>query len=340
MKELQTPWIAYKLRWNRRKFLWRAWRKRHEMTCVVDRTPGIATGMVLGFSTVRNETLRLPYFLKHHRALGVRHFLFIDNASNDGTAEYLAAQPDVSLWSADHSYKAARFGMDWQNLLLRRYGHGHWCLTLDADELFVPPHHGTRDLHDLTRWLDTRKQRSFGALMIELFPKGQLSRSPYEAGQDPVVALPFFDADNYRQTLQPKLQNLWVQGGVRARRFFADTPARAPTMSKIPLVRWSRKYAYVSSTHTALPRSLNRAFGAAPGTVASGALLHTKFLHTAPQEAREEKARREHFGTPERFDAYYDAVMEDPDLWRKGASQYQGWKQLEALGLMSRGDWD
>lgn len=340
MIDLEAPWVAYKLRWNRRKLLWRAWRKRHEATSVVDRTNAITRGAVLGFATVRNETLRLPYFLQHHRELGVGHFLFVDNASTDGTADYLAAQPDVSLWRADHSYKAARFGMDWQNLLLRKYGHGHWCLTLDADELFVPPHHGARDLQDLTHWLDTQGKRSFGALMVELFPKGALSQTRYVAGEDPVTALPYFDADNYRQTLQPKLQNLWVQGGVRARYFFADAPAHAPTMSKIPLVRWSRGFAYVSSTHTALPRSLNRAFGQAPGTVASGALLHTKFLHTAPQDALEEKARREHFGTPERFDAYYDAVAADPDLWHAGAARYAGWQQLEALGLMSRGDWD
>ena len=36
--------------------------------------------------------------------------------------EYLLAQPDVSLWSTDASYKAARFGMDWINHLLRRHG--------------------------------------------------------------------------------------------------------------------------------------------------------------------------------------------------------------------------
>jgi hypothetical protein len=30
--------------------------------------------------------------------------------------------------------------------------------------------------------------------------------------------------------------NLWIQGGPRARRFFADDPERAPALNKIPLV--------------------------------------------------------------------------------------------------------
>ena len=50
--------------------------------------------------------------LDHHRKLGVRHFLIVDNASTDGTAQLLD-QPDISLWTTSASYKASRFGMDW-----------------------------------------------------------------------------------------------------------------------------------------------------------------------------------------------------------------------------------
>jgi hypothetical protein len=33
--------------------------------------------------------------------------------------EYLAAQPDCSVWTTPDSYKRARFGIDWMNRLLR-----------------------------------------------------------------------------------------------------------------------------------------------------------------------------------------------------------------------------
>ncbi len=31
------------------------------------------------FSCIRNEVLRLPYFLDYHRSMGVDRFIFIDN---------------------------------------------------------------------------------------------------------------------------------------------------------------------------------------------------------------------------------------------------------------------
>jgi len=106
-------WHAYKLRWKRRRLLYRAIRKRHQLKSVVNRTGQINPDTILAVSTVRNEIVRLPYFLAHHRKLGVGHFLFVDNGSDDGTIEFLGKQPDVSLWVATDSYKESRFGVDW-----------------------------------------------------------------------------------------------------------------------------------------------------------------------------------------------------------------------------------
>jgi hypothetical protein len=118
--------LALKLRSRRQRLLWRAWRKRGELASVADRTAQIAADDVLCFLCVRNEAARLPHFLRHHRALGVRHFLAVDNASTDATPDLLRDQPDVSLWRTGASYKASRFGMDWLTWLMLRHGHGHW----------------------------------------------------------------------------------------------------------------------------------------------------------------------------------------------------------------------
>jgi len=220
-----------------------------------------------------------------------------------------------------------------------RHGHGHWCLTADADELLIYPFHDTRPLGALTEWLDRRGTQSFGALMLDMYPKGPLSAAPYAAGQDPCTALPWFDAGNYMIQKQDRLRNLWIQGGPRARAFFGAEPRRAPTMGKVPLVKWQRGYAYVSSAHSALPRRLNRVYDETGGEAASGVLLHTKFLHMATAKAAEEKARGEHFANSVLYGGYYDALAGDPDLWCDASTRYRGWRHLEALGLMSRGTW-
>ncbi len=112
MDRLNELALAYRLRWKRRRLLFRSLRKRRQIAPVINRTAQIAPGDILAFSTIRNEMARLPHFLDHYRALGVGQFLIVDNASDDGTADYLAAQPDVSLWTAPDSYKLSRFGMD------------------------------------------------------------------------------------------------------------------------------------------------------------------------------------------------------------------------------------
>ena len=50
---------------------------------------------MLLFATIRDEAVRLPHFLDHYRALGVSHFLFVDNESSDGTLDLLRDAADV-----------------------------------------------------------------------------------------------------------------------------------------------------------------------------------------------------------------------------------------------------
>lgn len=331
--------MAWRLRWKRRRLLWRALRKRRQLHALADRTASIRPGAILGALTLRNEALRLPHFLDHHRRLGVEHFLVVDNGSTDGTLDLLRDQPDVSLWSTPDSYKRARFGMDWLTLLMMRHAHGHWCLTLDADEILVYPYWESRDLRALTRQLEAEGRESFGAVMLDMYPEGRLSAAGYRAGQDPFDTLGWFDAGNLIVQVQPRMRNLWIQGGVRSRLFFADAPRKGPTLNKLPLIRWNRRYAYVNSTHAALPRRLNRVYDETGGEALSGVLLHSKFLPVAVEKSAEEKHRAEHFANSGQYDAYYDSLVADPVLHCAHSTRLTGWRQLEALGLMSRGGW-
>lgn len=285
---------------------------------------------------MRNEAARLPYFLTHHRGLGVDHFLIVDNDSADDTAAFLRDQPDVSLWQTRASYRDARFGVSWLTWLLMRYGAGHWCLTLDGDELLIYPHHDRHDLHALAAELDRRGRRSFRTLMIELYPKGPLDQQHYVPGQDPREVLPFFDGTGFVRFRHPEFHSLVEKGGVRARIFGAGQPARFPPMHKTPFVRWSRRYAYADSTHTLLPRRLNRNYGKGEIT---GALLHTKFLPDVVIRSAEPAHRAQHFADPQQHTDYFDALAAAPDFWHPEALRYEGWQQLARLQLLSEGDW-
>lgn len=332
-------WQSYRLRVARRRWRVRALRKAKELRPLVDNTAMIEKRDVLVFSTVRNELLRLPYFLKYYRDLGVKHFLIVDNGSVDGSTEFLKKQTDVSLWRSDESYLDARFGIDWINYLLSKYGHDHWTLSVDPDELFIYPFCDTRPLPALTDWLDSCAIRSFGAMILDMYPKGPVGDTTYLPGQDPLEVTNWFDSGNYTIKQDWMYWNLWIQGGPRSRVFFANNPKKAPALNKVPLIRWQRHYAYASSTHMVLPRGLNLVFDKDGGEKASGVLLHTKFLDTFDEKAREELVRGQHYDESAEYKAYAQAEDFNPNLWCKWSEKYINWRQLEILGIMSKGNW-
>nr|WP_217356057.1 glycosyltransferase family 2 protein [Ruegeria arenilitoris] len=324
------------MRLKRRRLLWRSFRSRHQLASLKDQTAQIRPGAVLAFTTLRNEVNRLPWFFRHYRGLGVDHFLVVDNGSDDGSVGFLRDQPDVSLWQTSNSYRDARYGLDWLTWLQMRYGHGHWTLMVDADELLIYPNHDSKSLHDLTGTLDQQGHIAFGALLLDVYPKGPLGAQPYDPEMDPTKTLSWFDPGPYRAQRQSPLGNLWVQGGARERMFFADRPRHSPTLNKIPLVRWSRRYAYVNSCHSALPRHLNAVYDGPGGKTPSGVLLHTKFLPEVVDKSSTEKTRRQHFHDPDLFGSYYDAIGNRPDMWTPQSVRLEGWAQLQQLGLMGK----
>lgn len=325
---------AYKLRLKRKRLLWRAFRKRRDCKPHVDRTQKIAPNDIIVFATVRNEAHRLVYFLEHYRALGVSHFIFVANDCTDDTVALLGREPDVSVWTTNASYRESRFGVDWLSWLLRKFGSGHWCLTLDADELLVLPEN--TDLPTLTAWMTENDAPAVGTTMIDMYPKTRLSAVQYKPGSNPIDHLSWFDADGYTTVFQQKYGNFSIRGGIRKRKFFLDRPEHAPHLQKIPLVFWHRSYVYVSSTHVLLPRHLNSAFDP-HRNLPTGALLHTKFLDSVLAASAEEKERRQHFTHAERYDGYYDWVISDPILWDEHSTFYKDATQLQTLGIMQKG---
>lgn len=330
---------SYRMRLRRKRRLLRCLRKGRELTAIRDNTAAIRPEDILLVSVVRNELIRMPYFLSYYRKLGVNQFLFVDNDSDDGSGEYLANQADVSVWSTNASYKGATFGVDWANYLLRCHANGHWVLTVDPDEFFVYPFCDTRPIRALTDWLETSCIRSFGTMLIDMYPEGPIEDAKYHAGENPFELAPWFDPGNYMITRNPTYGNLWIQGGPRARLLFRDNPEKAPALNKIPLVKWNRRYAYVSSTHSLLPRGLNQVYEENGGEKASGVLLHAKLIDTLGDKAREELERGQHYQSSGEYRAYAKQLSDRSVFFNEWSEKYLNWRQLEILGLMSKGNW-
>jgi len=326
----------------------------------------VTPGEIRAFSKCRNERLRLPAFLEHYRGLGVDRFFIIDNDSSDGTTEYLAGQPDVHLFRTASRFSEARGGTDWLNALLREFGTGSWCVTVDIDELLVYPGSEHASLRTLTEYLDRSGYQALSCLLLDLYPAGPLSECLYSTGDDLLAAAPYFDAGPYDKSPVDRCPGVLIRGGMRERTFYPEFKARGlgakiydalldrvahrspllrdtpwlrarqrrnpPCLTKIPLVRWDEKSQYLN-VHWVSRKII------APET---GVLLHFKFLHDFHGRVVQEAARGEYYDGASEYHRYVAKLSGNPNmtLMYEGSTRFEGTTQLVRLGLMQEtGAW-
>ena len=229
--------------------------------------PGIA-GEIRAVMVTRNEALRLPAVLDYHRDLGVGRFLMIDNGSDDGTIDFLLAQPDVHVFSSKASFAANK--MRWTNTVLDAHADKHWTLTIDADELYVYPHCERVKLAQFCRFLESAGARATLSLLLDMYSDKPIDETLYNAGEPLLDACRYFDPGPYSSIVAPLFPHVQYYGGMRERVFrHRQRTSRSPTLSKVPLVKWQAGMQYSLATHAVTPTPLSDVVTA---------LLHFKFL--------------------------------------------------------------
>jgi glycosyltransferase involved in cell wall biosynthesis len=287
-------------------------------------------GEIRAFLVVRNEALRLPDNLRHHRALGISRFFVVDNGSTDDTLDFLLAQPDVHLFSTQESFAASGFGISWINGLLDAYGDGHWTLTVDADELLIYPGFESVALPKVCAHLDHLQAQGMFCMLLDMYAEAPLKDVGYRAGDSLIAACPWFDPAPYRTIEAAAFPHVQIYGGVRERifQFTASAAPNSPTLSKVPLVRWQAGMRFLLCTHSLTPIRLAQM---------TGLLLHFKFLGDFHNRAMTEAARGEHFAGAIEYKVYVELLARDPALTLRDRNSVslQGSRQLVELGMMA-----
>ncbi len=188
------------------------------------------TAIVLSY----NEAIRLPHFIEHHAALGVGHFIVIDNDSTDETAQILDGDARVTRLHTSNPYSEHKAA--WREVLADLFCDGKWVVFIDVDELLIYPGWPDIDLKSYCALLETRNKNALFTTMVDMYPKEPLSKVQYQAGAPFLSVAPFFDRGNYRLIpLEPKAQKLWptphyrIFGGARER-LFSDGEDRIPRL--------------------------------------------------------------------------------------------------------------
>lgn len=279
-------------------------------------------------SVVRDEMLRLPFFLDHHRSLGFAGFLIVDNASTDGTTEFLARQRDVVLHTTSASYAAATTGVDWQQHLIREFALERWALIADADEQLVFPGDREEGIRALIARAEASGDEAVMAPLVDVYPAVPLRDAIYRSGQTFLSVADRFDGpeSHYLRAVQPcgRTRHVEVRGGVRLRTMdFAL--AEAPLLTKFPFARRRRRVA-VESAHLLHPPAMNR-------TSTFAALLHFKYFHDFAARAEWGASSGEHWHDGYEYRKYRRAIERNPSIGfvYEGSRRYRGPESLDWL---------
>jgi glycosyltransferase involved in cell wall biosynthesis len=329
----------------------------HTLLRIDDRPIGDEHDEIRAFMTVRDEMLRLPHNLAHHRNIGVKRFFVVDNGSTDGSREFLLAQPDCHLFLTRSSYAESRHGLEWQHALLDEYGTNRWCLIIDADEWFIYPGYERKPLPNLAAHLDRTNAQGVFSFLLDMYGPGAIADAIAASHRSLLDACRYFDSRYFwrRRLRIPGLQGLHfpeynVTGGPRWRLFFPflyqhyyllrliwyiseimgfPLPMklrRAPFLAKIPFIRWAPGTRYVSP-HATTPIKLSDV---------TGTLLHFKFLEDFFARVNTEAKRKEHWDGASEYARYLAKLKANPSLsfHYPGSVAYEGSEQLIRLGLL------
>jgi len=255
---------------------------------------------------LRNEMFTLPRFLEHYRALGVTGFLIADNGSDDGSFEYLDAQPDVALFAVDTEYSASHYGVAWQQALIGNFRVGRWSLMADADEFLFWTKDLTGSLPDLVQGLDAEGADAARIFMLDMYPKGSLSEVDFKTS-GPFDQAPYVDREPFLSVSSgrgPFSNSSTCTSGLR-HRLIPGSRTDLFVAQKYALLKyqpWMRLSAGLHFVADCVPSQQELLFA------------HFKYNAAFRAKAEAEVARQQHFNNAEEYRKYLAVVSEGRDV--------------------------
>ncbi len=260
---------------------------------------------VIVLCQVKNGLPYLEEFLSHHRTLGVKHFFFLDNGSQDPTVPYLTSQEDVTVFRCLLPFKV--FRVVFKRFLINRISTDQWVLLLDIDELFDFPFSESISLASLLAYLKTHQYSTVVTQMLDLFRKdkgGNLDKAPSFKASNRYYELTHLTRRRYfcpNEASNPAIA--FFHGGIRNRVFGLD----GAYLTKHALF-WASEGIRLDHDHWVK--------GAKVADI-SAVLYHYKFLDHFPAYVREAVEQEYHYGNSVEYKAYFSKLEEgeNMNLW-------------------------
>lgn len=281
---------------------------------------------LLVISVVRNGSVYIRSFMEHYLSLGVKHFVFLDNGSTDGTSEKLKTFEHVTLLKTSAPYR--KYENTMKRYLAEKFSRGRWHLCVDIDEYFNYPYSDQLSLRDFLRYLNKNNYTAVAAQMLDRFSALPFTQWPTVPDYPLAANFPYYDISAIAKTeyLWSPPSNRAIKfhtGGIRKRVFGTDT-----NLTKSPLVFMDgRVKTFVAWHHVQRAQMADL----------SCVLMHYPFVSSFSEKV-EDAARTGRYGavSTDDYRAYAEKLGRIPDLTLKhdSAELFTGMKQLIENGFL------
>jgi hypothetical protein len=146
---------------------------------------------------VRNGRPYIRSFIDHHLSLGVKHIVFLDNGSDDGTVAVARDHEHVTVLQSELPYKKYEGAMI--QYLISLFGEGRWSLYLDIDELFDYPYSDVVDPSALLTYLNEKSYNAVVTQVLDMFPDRALSGQVGHKDEPLRELYRFYDLSNVKR---------------------------------------------------------------------------------------------------------------------------------------------
>lgn len=298
-------------------------------------TKEVSKDEVILICLTKDSANLLPLFLDHHRKIGIKHFVFIDNNSTDNTVDYLLSQDDCSLFFIDAKYESGVPSLGWINQVLTHYGYNRWYLVMDTDELFVYDGIETYGINAMVEYCKKHKIKRVRSIMLDVYAKKPILSVGDSAMRTPESIKRTFnliDSDTYMRNEQSGMAyGPNISGGPRERVF--GKYGSVPALQKYPLFYYTKKDLRMSN-HYLFPFKDN------DKSPLISALLHYKFLPGDLKKYKEHIKTKTHYNGSAEYKAYVKQLTKHPKttMFYEGSVEYVDSRSLKQLPVMETMD--
>jgi len=141
-------------------------------------------------------------FIEHYFSLGVKHIVFLDNESTDGTVDACSRYDGVTVLRTRAPFRGNQGSM--RRYLIDRFGKDRWSLCVDIDELFDYPYSDVVALDSLLGYLNSKSYTAVTARMLDMFPEKLSSNRTHELVEAWKEEHRFYDISGLRRSRMSK----------------------------------------------------------------------------------------------------------------------------------------